>query len=122
MAWYKPLTLDGETLGVVSMEFNQMLRSTIAKMQDKRSEEAKLTLQLSVALEQNGSRVVGGKTETGYKPLFAYSIKSEIKETYKTDGAIVEDGYLHWDPIQCEFVIVPDGQMCLYGEDEEEGE
>lgn len=113
MARLVPLTLDGETLGVVSIEFNAMLRTTLAKMQSKNSTEAKLTLQLAIALDPNGSRIVNGKPETKYQPLFAYNIKSEIKETYKTDGEIADGGYLGWDPVQGEFVIVPDGQVTF---------
>lgn len=120
------LTLESNAFSKMKEDFNRILRRTLVNMQDKKSNEATVTIKLSVKLEDAEVPDYTSKhdTRTIKKPQFDHKISSVMQIKSEESGSLKGEYELVWDGDLQDFVMKPiyDGQTSIFDDKNESRE
>ena len=124
------LSIESSAFDALKRDFDKVLKRTIGNMQVKESEEATLTLKLSILLKEievpNYESDDPAAMRTVHKPQFDHKVSSVMQIKTEESGKFKGEYELVWDEEQQDFVMKPieNGQMSFdddYATGEPEG-
>ena len=122
-----PLSLDGDAFNGFKQDFNQMLRQLLTEMEKQESEEATISIKMTVSLEKDQERdfeiVAYEAMKDITKPTFKHEISTVVQVKNKKTGSMGGSMKMVWDRDLCQYVMqeIDNGQTSLFdGEKKEE--
>ena len=126
-----PLSLDGDTFNAFKQDFNQMLRQLLSEMEKRESEEATISMKMTVSLTKDQERdfevAAYEAMKDITKPTFKHEISTVMQVKNKKTGSMGGTMKLVWDRDLCQYVMqeIDNGQTSLFdnevvAEEEEE--
>lgn len=114
------LSLNNDTFTSLKHDFDIILNRTLANLQMKGSEDATITVKLSVNLSKASVDLGDGIREVT-KPSFKHDISSVMQIKDKMTGQFSGEYHMVWDEEQGAWVLrrIDDGQMNMFDEEEE---
>ena len=90
------LSLNGETFAELKEDINNYLQITLAKMDEKNSLEAEITVKIIISLEQTKLPILDTNGEDSHRdaklPTFKHKVSSLMKTKYEKSGDMGLDG------------------------------
>ncbi len=113
------LEMENTMFAAMRRDFNMHLQQTLITMDKKESNEATITLKLSIALQE---AEVSGLCKAIIKPKLSHKITSQMTMKNETIGEISGDYELVWDKTMLSYIMRPidDGQMTMFEVREQE--
>lgn len=117
------LNINSNAFENMKEDFNAVLKRTLANMQQKGSNEAALTLKLSISLDESEVRDFDSQEPNAYrrvyKPGFDHKISSVMQIKTEKSGSFNGEYELVWDEDLEDFVMKPinNGQPSFFDED-----
>jgi hypothetical protein len=117
------LSLSGDAFSALRIDFDQVLRSTIAGMIDTDQDVAEIGIKVKITLTDDAApdfTVAGGKqTREITKPKFEHTITAVIQRKEKKTGVFAGEYELVWDRESCRYVARPidNGQQTLFDDE-----
>lgn len=114
------LNLESDAFNALKTDFNQILRRTLAGMEQKEAEDATITLKLGIALTRD---MVPDPTIVAYeaqreivRPAFTHKISSVMQYKDEKSGILSGNYELVWDKELCDYVMreITNGQTSLF--------
>lgn len=117
------LNIDSNAFSAMKEDFNKVLRRTLGNMQVKESDEATLTLKLSIKLSEtevpDWDAASPNAMKTIHKPRFDHKVSSVMQIKTEESGSLKGEYELVWDEDAQDFIMKPieDGQRTLFDDD-----
>ena len=112
------LSLEGEAFAPLKKDFDNIIERTIGNMQMKATEEAVITVKLSVSLEKSTVSTADGVREI-IKPMFKHDVSSVMQLKDKATGQSNGKCKLEWDEDEGRYVLkdIDDDQISMFDKD-----
>lgn len=116
-----PLSLNGDTFNGMKSDFDQLLRSLLTKMEESESEDATITVKVSVKLAPDQVNC-GGNMRDIIKPSFKHDISTVLQVKNKKSGNVGGNMEMVWDPKGHQYIMRPidNGQASFFDDEEVE--
>lgn len=122
------LTLESEAFNALKSDFNQVLRKTLMNMEKKESEQAELTIKLSIELVKDLAPDFEKSTSEHrverdiVKPMFSHKVSSLMKIKDEKSGVFSGDYEMIWDEEKNSYIMRPinHSQVSLFDEEKSE--
>lgn len=117
------LNLDSNAFSAMKEDFNKVLRRTLGNMKIKESDEATLTLKLSIKLTETDVPDFDAADETAmkkiHKPRFDHKISSVMQIKTDESGSLKGEYELVWDEESEDWIMKPidNGQRSFFDAD-----
>lgn len=117
------LNINSNAFENLKADFDKVLRRTLGNMQIKESDEATLTLKLSIKLTEmevpDFDAAYPNAMRKIHKPRFDHKVSSVMQIKTEESGHLKGEYELVWDEEAQDFVMKPidDGQRTLFDED-----
>ena len=116
------LSLNGETFAELKEDINNYLQITLAKMDEKNSLEAEITVKITISLEQTQLPILNADGKDSHRdaklPTFKHKVSSLMKTKLETSGGMRLGGEyeLIYDDERSEYIMrkLVDPQTSLY--------
>ena len=114
------LTLESELFNEMKEDFNLILQKTLMNMENKKSEQAELTMKLKISLTNDTvpdfSEVKYNAEREIVRPTFSHKISSVMQIKCEKSGKIIGDYELVWDKEIGRYVMrtIDNGQMTMF--------
>lgn len=115
-----PLSLNGETFNGFKTDFDQVLRQLLTEMEKQESEEAVITVKMTVQLKPDQARDFLANGHDAMrditKPTFKHDISSVLQVKQKKSGSLGGDMELVWDRELHQYSLRPidNGQTSIF--------
>ena len=111
------VSIYSEAFHKLREDFDKIMISTLARMQEKGSEDATITLKIDIGLEKTFAPVRGTtQMRDVYLPTFEHKITSAMQIKQEVKGRYDEECELVWNPASNSYLLVPIGQLMLSDE------
>lgn len=111
------VSIYSEAFHKLREDFDKMMISTLARMQEKGSKDATITLKIDIGLEKTFAPVSGTtQMRDVYLPTFEHKITSAMQIKQEVKGRYDEECELVWNPASNSYLLVPIGQLMLSDE------